>query len=148
MSNPEPEASDTTSNEGPSDDNNSIRKEPSFRPRKVLKAAVGSAKEGYSSLKQDTHSLANEIQVECFQLFEVYEVIDFIKANWYKAVYIPYLPALHQPGWLLRYMVGPYSADLIASLIADLIAGITVALTLIPQVRKWLRWQLWLEKEL
>eukprot|EP01039_Chlorochromonas_danica_P001662 gene1661-1816_t len=104
-----------------------------FRPKKALKAAVGSAKEGYTSLKQDTHNLANEIQVECFQLFEVYEVIDFIRDNWYKAVYVPYLPAFHHPGWLLRYCVGPYSTELIESFFADIIAGITVALTLIPQ---------------
>lgn len=105
-----------------------------FRPKKALKAAVGSAKEGYTSLKQDTHHLANEIQVECFQLFEVYEVIDFIRENWYKAVYVPYLPAFHHPGWLLRYCVGPYTTELIESFFADIIAGITVALTLIPQV--------------
>ena len=48
-------------------------------------------------------------------------------------IHIPYLPAFHRPGWLLRYICGPYDGEWLASLIADFCAGLTVALTLIPQ---------------
>ena len=46
----------------------------------------------------------------------------------------PMLPALHSPGWLLRYALGPYDWKLWGMLISDIVAGITVALTLVPQV--------------
>ena len=71
---------------------------------------------------------------ECFETLEVYESIDFIRANWNKLLFIPYLPAFHKPGWLLRYVVGPYTWELFIMFANDFCAGITVALTLIPQV--------------
>jgi hypothetical protein len=124
--------------DAPSADSSGTPKKRVFRPQKLLNKTVESAKGGYEAIKDDTKSLANEIHVECFQTFEVYEVIDFIRANWYKLVYVPYLPAFHKPGWLLRYFVGPYNSELISSLVADFIAGITVVLTLIPQVIQFL----------
>eukprot|EP01034_Spumella_vulgaris_P027443 gene27443-34159_t len=46
---------------------------------------------------------------------------------------MPYLPALHSPGWLLRYTVGPHNIDMLEMAFYDIWAGITVAMTLIPQ---------------
>ena len=46
----------------------------------------------------------------------------------------PYFPAFHNPGWLLRYIVGPHDSKFVESVLSDIGAGITVALTLIPQV--------------
>ena len=39
----------------------------------------------------------------------------------------------YRPGWLVRYIVGPYDYVWLDSLVSDILAGITVALTLIPQ---------------
>jgi hypothetical protein len=50
-------------------------------------------------------------------------------------IHIPYFPAFHRPGWMLRYIVGPHDRDWLESIVADIVAGITVALTLIPQVQ-------------
>lgn len=38
-----------------------------------------------------------------------------------------------RPGWLTRYILGPYDANYFENMLADVTAGITVALTLIPQ---------------
>ncbi len=70
----------------------------------------------------------------CLQTFEVFEVFDFLKENWRRFVYNPYLPAFHKPGWLLDYALGPFNAELLGTFMLDFWAGITVALTLIPQV--------------
>lgn len=53
---------------------------------------------------------------------------------WTKFIHIPYFPLLHRPGWLLRYLVGPYDSDWAESLYNDVVSGLTVGLTLIPQV--------------
>jgi len=55
----------------------------------------------------------------------------YFKDNWF---HIPYFPAFHRPGWLLKYAVGPYNDKWAESLFSDFWAGVTVALTLIPQV--------------
>jgi hypothetical protein len=49
-------------------------------------------------------------------------------------IFIPYFPAFHSPGWLLRYIVGPYTPALLESFISDIGAGLTVGLLLLPQV--------------
>jgi hypothetical protein len=49
-------------------------------------------------------------------------------------IHIPYLPAFHSPGWLLRYLIGPYDAVWLDNFLSDAGAGLTVGLTLIPQV--------------
>ena len=46
----------------------------------------------------------------------------------------PYLPALHNPGWLLRYILGPHTPELGEKFTEDISAGIIVAMTLVPQV--------------
>jgi MFS superfamily sulfate permease-like transporter len=48
-------------------------------------------------------------------------------------VYIPYVPMLWRPGWLLRYIFGPFDNVWFSGVYGDLVAGITVAMTLIPQ---------------
>lgn len=40
---------------------------------------------------------------------------------------------LHRPGWLLRYILGPYNREWAESLYWDFVSGITVGLILIPQ---------------
>ena len=50
-------------------------------------------------------------------------------------IHIPYFPSLHRPGWLLRYILGPYNLEWVETILGDLGAGITVALTLVPQVK-------------
>ena len=50
-------------------------------------------------------------------------------------IYIPYVPALHSPGWLLRYIVGPFNQNWAERLVGDTVAGLTVAFLLIPQVK-------------
>jgi len=59
------------------------------------------------------------------------EGIVYFTENW---IHIPYFPAFHRPGWLLRYIVGPFDGKWVEGIFADFWAGITVALTLIPQV--------------
>lgn len=104
------------------------------RTRKnYIRMATSTLHENYKDAKKNSVDLAKEIHVECFEQWEVYESIQFIKENWYKFIFIPYLPAFHHPGWLLRYAVGPYTGELFLMFFQDFIAGITVALTLIPQ---------------
>ena len=31
-----------------------------------------------------------------------------VQRGTFRFIHIPYIPALHRPGWLLRYIVGPY----------------------------------------
>jgi len=101
---------------------------------KFVSHAVGTFKSSVKNTKRNTKEFAQEIKAECFEVFEVYESINFIRENWYKFIFVPYLPAFHRPGWLLRYVVGPHTWDLFFTLFSDFWAGITVALTLIPQV--------------
>ena len=48
-------------------------------------------------------------------------------------IHVPYFPAFHRPGWLMRYVVGPFNDEWLEMLFADFGAGLTVGLTLIPQ---------------
>ncbi len=103
-----------------------------------------SFKAGLTSMKHEANSWSKEVHEECFgcpQTFEVFEVFEFLKENWRRFVYNPYLPAFHKPGWLLDYALGPFNAELLGTFMLDFWAGITVALTLIPQVNSIvLRW--------
>lgn len=91
---------------------------------------------GISNFKSNTVrevvSLKNELIVECVPSCGISSA-----SNVWEAVrnsfYFPYLPAFHRPGWLLRYIVGPYDAIWAENLYADIWAGITVAMLLIPQ---------------
>ena len=44
-------------------------------------------------------------------------------ASW---IHIPYFPSFHRPGWLLRYVVGPYNNEWQEMFIGDVWAGLTV----------------------
>mmetsp|Transcript_10919 Transcript_10919/g.15023 ORF Transcript_10919/g.15023 Transcript_10919/m.15023 type:complete len:416 (+) Transcript_10919:40-1287(+) len=59
--------------------------------------------------------------------------VSFFRENWRNFIHVPFLPCLSKPGWLLRYIFGPYNFALFESLYSDFFAGITVAMTLIPQ---------------
>ena len=37
--------------------------------------------------------------------------LNSFKREIWNYVHIPYIPALHNPGWLLRYIVGPYNKE-------------------------------------
>lgn len=101
-----------------------------------FKQAGESAKSAVYSLKDDGESIAKELRVECYETLEITESIDYIRNNAQHFFFIPFLPAFHKPGWLLRYFLGPYTLELFLSFFSDFWAGITVSLTLIPQVRK------------
>lgn len=68
--------------------------------------------------------------VKCHKIDGEAEATGKMVLSWF---HIPYFPAFHRPGWLLRYLVGPFNKQLLNSLVADFCAGLTVALTLIPQ---------------
>lgn len=50
-----------------------------------------------------------------------------------KSIHIPYLPPIKNPGWLSRYVVGPYDKEYFEIISGDITAGIIVGLILIPQ---------------
>ena len=41
-------------------------------------------------------------------------------------VHVPFFPAFHRPGWLLRYLLGPFDGQWLESIFADIWAGILV----------------------
>lgn len=86
---------------------------------------------------EQTKSFFNEVIEECLP-----DHRKFTKSFWKSSasyllqwIHVPFLPPLHRPGWLVRYAVGPFDGEWFESIFADIWAGITVALTLIPQVR-------------
>ncbi len=83
--------------------------------------------------KNETVSLVGDIHKECFT-FDAAKGQSYVQDNYKNWYFIPYFPAFHRPGWLLRYVVGPHDFNLLESVFFDIWAGITVALTLIPQV--------------
>lgn len=89
---------------------------------------------GAKSVVQDSFDLAKDVQTECFNPAGANVAVDFVKANFWNFVHIPYFPAFHRPGWMLRYITGPHTVELMSNLFVDFWAGVTVALTLIPQV--------------
>ena len=87
-------------------------------------------------LKNDFLEIIEDIKTEFFQSKEGAFKANLItlKDQVLSFIHIPFLPAFHSPGWLLRYIVGPHDRDWIDSIVADIGAGLTVGLTLIPQV--------------
>jgi hypothetical protein len=49
-------------------------------------------------------------------------------------IHVPYLPAFQHPGWMARYVLGPFDQEWLDIFLGDAQAGITVLLTLVPQV--------------
>lgn len=45
---------------------------------------------------------------------------DLAKNTFREWVHIPYFPAFHRPGWLLRYIFGPYDTDWISLFVAGM----------------------------
>jgi hypothetical protein len=88
-----------------------------------------------SNMKSDAVKLGEEIRTECFSTSEVQESLQWFRDNYKNFIFVPYFPAFHSPGWLLRYVVGPHNRKLLEQFFYDFWAGVTVALTLIPQVK-------------
>ena len=66
-------------------------------------------------MKEEYVEFIQEIRSECFpssvsiadQKLAVYSSFRYFVNNW---THLPYFPAFHRPGWLLRYIVGPYDS--------------------------------------
>eukprot|EP01099_Mayorella_cantabrigiensis_P005267 TRINITY_DN414_c0_g2_i1.p1 TRINITY_DN414_c0_g2~~TRINITY_DN414_c0_g2_i1.p1 ORF type:complete len:528 (-),score=105.36 TRINITY_DN414_c0_g2_i1:704-2287(-) len=94
---------------------------------------LDAARTGIEDLKISAIELAEEIKEECLpppMTDSTMKKIKYFAKRW---THIPYLPAFHRPGWLLRYLVGPYDVPWLEGVVSDFMAGLTVALTLIPQ---------------
>lgn len=84
----------------------------------------------------ETKSFLGELYDECLPSTVLFSP-SYWKSNTKSILswlHVPYLPSLHSPGWLTRYIVGPYDGDWFEGIFSDFWAGITVALTLVPQV--------------
>ena len=85
--------------------------------------------------RDDNIAFAKEVYEECVPKVKATDLIKqylyFAAANF---LYVPFLPAFHRPGWLVRYIVGPFDAEWLEMLISDFWAGITIGITLVPQV--------------
>jgi len=82
---------------------------------------------------QEIVDFAHELQHECIPTINVKsswkDSITLIK----KSIHVPWMPCLHNPGWLTRYIIGPYDKEWLECLYGDITSGITVGLILIPQ---------------
>jgi len=81
----------------------------------------------------ETVKSGKEVYTECLPSNQVNADIRQRLQDAFPFIHIPYFPAFHRPGWLLRYVVGPHDQEMLDMFINDFIAGITVGLTLIPQ---------------
>lgn len=90
------------------------------------------SKSTFEKIEDGVTELVTEVYEECNPL-------SYLNANANQSfnikqyIHIPYLPALHRPGWMVRYILGPYDEWWAESLVADIQAGLTVLMTLIPQ---------------
>lgn len=88
-------------------------------------------------VKQGFKDVADELDAECnpfnSTLFKKEKDESSPPFSFRSLIHIPYFPAFHQPGWMLRYVLGPYDEEWAEMLFDDLQAGITVLITLIPQ---------------
>jgi hypothetical protein len=98
---------------------------------------VKSVQDDFSSLVDFWTGFGKEIKDELFTCTpKPKEECDALCLSIVKSwVHVPYFPAFHRPGWLLRYVIGPFDREWGEWILADIVAGITIALTLIPQVR-------------
>lgn len=88
-----------------------------------------------TDIKVDVIATFEDIKRELTQDKDaVAETTAYLKATAISFIHIPYLPSFHSPGWLLRYIVGPYNGAWLESFISDFGAGLIVGLLLIPQV--------------
>ena len=87
-----------------------------------------------NNIKTDVIDCFNDVKTECtpqVSAVDTFKYVSEVLSTW---VHIPYFPGFHSPGWLLRYLVGPYNSEWLDGITADFGAGITVGLVLIPQV--------------
>jgi hypothetical protein len=99
----------------------------STTPSSLLKSFTNAVKESFTES-------CHEIKEECCMPADKLKSNVFYVASEVKSfLHMPYLPSLHSPGWLVRYIVGPHTPTLFEDLFYDISAGITVGLTLIPQ---------------
>ena len=99
--------------------------------------ALKATKEGATTIIQDLREEA----VNCYQDIKTECTPNQTAGNYVRGtlnylsnfIHIPYLPAFHSPGWLLRYIVGPYDREWFDGITSDIIAGLTVGLLMIPQ---------------
>ena len=117
----------------------------------------------WQGTKDDYVHFFDEIKEECTPPVHpagyYKELVQTTLKTW---LHVPYLPAFHRPGWLMRYLLGPFDAEWLNLFIAgdphstlynnstytsmtyqllsiytcffvDFCAGLTVAFTLIPQ---------------
>lgn len=78
--------------------------------------------------------MAGEIKDECLPTSaglkgHVLEAVSITRGLFY----LPRFPAFHSPGWLVRYIVGPYDKEWLEGVYYDISSGITIGLILIPQ---------------
>ena len=84
--------------------------------------------------KEEYVSCYEEVKYECTpDVRPLSYYTSLTKSTLRSWIHIPYFPAFHRPGWLMRYIFGPYDEDWVTLFIADFCAGLTVSLTLIPQ---------------
>ena len=64
-------------------------------------------------LKNDFLEIVEEVKVEFFRPKERAFLASLIsvKDRVLSFIHIPFLPAFHSPGWLLRYIIGPHDRD-------------------------------------
>jgi hypothetical protein len=98
--------------------------------------AYQKTKEQATTIIQDLHEEAiscyQDVKTECSPSNareSTREIFSYL-SHFY---HIPYLPAFHSPGWLLRYIVGPYDREWFDGITSDIPAGLTVGLLMIPQ---------------
>ncbi len=93
----------------------------------------------YRDIEDDVVGIFEDVKNETIILYNSLqpskENIHYIKQTIWSVVHIPYFPAFHSPGWLLRYLVGPFDRSWLTDFLSDVGAGLTVGLVLIPQVR-------------
>jgi hypothetical protein len=103
-----------------------------------VKAAAFTTKEFSKKLvqdiKEDCEFIVKDVVTEYHSQPSFKESFHYVKDIILSFIHIPYLPAFHSPGWLLRYLIGPYDAVWLDNFLSDAGAGLTVGLTLIPQV--------------
>ena len=86
----------------------------------------------FRDIYDDFANFGKEVRVECIPSNPAGN-FKSIKDNILNFIHIPYLPMLHSPGWLLRYILGPYDSTWLDCIFGDFGAGLTVGLLLIPQ---------------
>ena len=86
-----------------------------------------------AGLRDDAADLIDDIKTECTPTQSPSQVGSQISGFLANFIHQPFLPAFHSPGWLLRYIVGPYNREWFDGITSDIIAGLTVGLLMIPQ---------------